>query len=177
MAQDDVPPFRAEEPAHNAAAEDDMLFTGGTFHIGLEDVAQIVHKKGDPRFGIPGEAIQPPPRPRDEEGVNENRMDSENHALGPDFHGLQLLTLGVRLASWCCSFPDSSSTIQSTTLCALPSARSNFATSLVRPRTETRSTSSSSISPTGVKPAPRKPSPGWTCPTESLSSHLLGFAQ
>ena len=77
MAKGKVAPFRTEEQAHNAAAEDDMLFPLGTIHIGAEYVASVMQEEGKPKLQIPGEPEQFPPCPGDEKRMNPKGMDSK----------------------------------------------------------------------------------------------------
>ena len=54
MAKGEIPLFGAEEPAHDAAAKDDMLLPLVTVHVGAIYVASIMQEEGKPKPRIPG---------------------------------------------------------------------------------------------------------------------------
>src|ERR1039458_2737891 len=86
MAKGKIPPFRTEDPAHNAAAKDDMLLPLKAVHIAFPNVASVMQKAGSPDAEIPGKPEQSPPCPGDEERMNPNRMDSKKQALSSYSH-------------------------------------------------------------------------------------------
>src|ERR1039458_7231183 len=156
MAASEVAPVRIEKPAHDATAKKHVALAIESFHIGAEKVASIMDKEGDPEPEIPGKSEQFPPSPGDEKWMNPNRMDSKKHALSSNSH--TELTPAAVLTPLCLCPSDTIgfSTNHITTACALFAASTNCARSPARPRTATRRTISTSISPTGVTRAPQK---------------------
>src|ERR1039458_2705513 len=86
MAKGEIPPFRTEEPAHDAAAQDDMLLPLGTIHVGAENVASVMQGESKPKLQIPRKPEQFPPCPGDEKWMNPNCMYSKEHALSSYSH-------------------------------------------------------------------------------------------
>ena len=81
-----IPPFRTENPAHNAAAKDDMLLPLKAVHIAFPNVASVMQKAGRPDPEIPRKPEQFPPPIGDEQWMKPNRMDSKKYTLGSDSH-------------------------------------------------------------------------------------------
>jgi hypothetical protein len=86
MAKGKIPPFRTENPAHNAAAKDDMLLPLKAVHIAFPNVASVMQKAGRPDPEIPRKPEQFPPPIGDEQWMKPNRMDSKKYTLGSDSH-------------------------------------------------------------------------------------------
>jgi hypothetical protein len=50
MAKGKVAPLRTEEPAHDAAAKDDMLLPLKSVHVGTKNVANVMQGEGKPKL-------------------------------------------------------------------------------------------------------------------------------
>src|SRR6516225_1088662 len=64
-----------------------MTLTVHAVHVIPAPVTQVVNGEGYPQPEVPGEAIEPRPRNRDRDPVNEKAMRSIQHALSPHTHG------------------------------------------------------------------------------------------
>jgi hypothetical protein len=58
----------------------------GTFNVGTGKIPQIMQEERCPKTGIPWKAPSDPPSDRNEEGVCEEAVRSEENALGSDSH-------------------------------------------------------------------------------------------
>jgi hypothetical protein len=57
VAEDEVPPFRTEKPAHDPTSQDNMPLSLWALHIGFSEISEIVGKEGNPKPGIPRETV------------------------------------------------------------------------------------------------------------------------
>src|SRR3972149_5729425 len=72
--------------AHHVGGPLDMLFSLGAIHVQFPDVAKIMQEKAEPQSRVPREAVQPPPRPRDEPRMHGKLVRAEEHTPGSYGH-------------------------------------------------------------------------------------------
>jgi hypothetical protein len=86
MSKCELRPIATKEQAHDLRTEANVFLPLRTLDVWARKIPQIMQEECCPKARIPGKAPSDPPSDRNEEGVYEEAVRSEENALGSDSH-------------------------------------------------------------------------------------------